>query len=234
MKRRLILSLLIFLLSSVLFLWLLFPYGSVLRSSLKNVQREAHLSWSSISAGPFSAHLKGVEADGAPIGDVTASYSPLTIITKRVALHSDGPVTGTAEVSPHKCTFQADVHPSLINSRIEMVKIYGKFTVKGDAAPDKQTAAATMHADKAGIKTPLGIMDFKNIDADVEIKGNNILIKKLTSDGGMGLNLHGSIIYLPKSPQMSAVDLSGTFNLLGKKKKLSLKGRMSNIRASLR
>ena len=232
MKRQIVLSVLIFLLSFIIFIWLMFPYRYMAETALRKTG--TNLSWASLSSGPFSTLLTGLEMDGKPIGDVKISYSPLSLITRSVHLSSKGPVTAEAKLSQSDCEFEADINPALVNSLTDKAELSGRLTVKGKASPKEHTASAVIYSDKTGIQTPMGKLDFEKVNANLSVKGDTVTINKLTSQDDMKLNLKGDVRYVRVAPDKSIVNITGSVNLLGSEKEITLKGRMNSLRPSIK
>lgn len=226
----------VFIVSFIIFTWLMLPYEQFAESMISRAIADsgANISYSELKSGPFSTKISGIEAETMPIGDVTLSYSPLSMITRSAGLKFEGSINGEGKISSKELNFLTTINPSLVNSQIELAELEGELRVEGRVPFQGEPALFAANSDKITVTTPLGPLAFEKVSSIVSVKGSNIDLKSLKSDDSMKLNLKGAVRLNKRNIDRSSANISGTFSLMGSEKKLTLVGRLSNLKPSIR
>jgi len=235
MKKQIIYGSIAFVSAFIILFLLFLPYDNLAAMGIAAIQKETktNIRYSSISSGIFSTKLEDLEINEIPVGKVRIGYSPLSILTKSISLESTGAVNANIDFSPSDYEFDLNINSAIVNLLSDKAEFGGKITAVGTGSADDQTASGAVHLDKATIETPIGKLDFEKIDAEIDVKGNTVTIKKLTSKDVMALNLSGTINVNKKNFNLSLVNINGTVNVIGSEKKLTLKGRLNNLKPSI-
>ncbi|PLX68502.1 MAG: hypothetical protein C0603_04940 [Denitrovibrio sp.] len=236
MKRKIVLSSTVFIITLIAFIWIMFPYDKIAVVAISKIQStsKVKINYSQVSSGAFSTKISNLEVDDIPVGNVTLHYSPLTFISRSVSVDSVGTINGTAKLSEKHVEVDLDINPAIINSLTKEAEFSGKLALRGEGAPLDMSLTAHIDSDKVGINTPIGKLDFESVSTELTLEKNTLTIVQLTSKDDMALNLNGTIILNMRRPEISVSNIKGRVNVLGTQKNITLKGRLNNIKPSIR
>jgi hypothetical protein len=236
MKQKVFAALAVFIITFLTVVLATLPYENYAVKALNRAKKQSGLkiSYDSIKAGAFGADIEGLQVQNLPIGHVAVGYTPLSLITRSTDITSSGAVNGVLEISGAETSYKAEISSGLLQNISEEFSVSGSVAVEGTGNTKKQTADISALLDKITVKTPLGPLDFEKVSADIRVEGNDINIRKLTSDDSMALNLTGSIKVNSKNSAMSVIFIKGTANILGASKEIILQGTPSKLTPSIR
>jgi len=237
MKKKLLIGSAVFIVVFLITFFLSFPYQNVVSKVITKTGNKTGLkiTYGDIQSGPFGTTLTNLEINEIPIDSMTVSYSPFSVFTKSADLETRGLIKADATLSPSSTEYEAEISESVINKfATPHAVLSAPVTVIGTGSPNDQSADFTASVGKIELESPIGKLPFENILADISIKGNNIIVNKLTSKDDMNLNLKGSVNINPKNMARSVVNIKGTAEVFGQEKKISLTGRIGNIKPSIK
>jgi hypothetical protein len=235
MRKQIAASVAAFIIIFTATIWLSLPYENFARQAMAQAgQSGIKLETSGLKSGPFSTDISDLFINENPIGDIHLSYSPITLLTRSISFTSSGAVESAGVVSPAELTAEGSISSGLVNSQTSEATFNGDIKLKIKANLKSKTATVTAYAEKATINTPMGPMAFERINAEADYQKGLIIIKKLTSEDDLALNLKGEVKINMKRPEKSTVNISGTFNLLGQDKNITLKGSADKLTPSIR
>jgi len=232
MKRQIALSASLFASVFITALWLSLPYGHFAEKALSRIRSD--ISYSSISSSPLSTEIRGLEIEKLPIGDVEIGYSPARLVTKSISFKSAGMIEGSGRLSMKSVSANITVSGGLIKQLTDQVDFKKPLVISVEGSPIDSFADITAESKELTLKSPIGNLDFKDVRAEINVNGNRINIKSLTSGDETKLSLSGDIILNRNRPESSQTNLRGTLDFLGETKEITLKGRLNNLQPSLR
>ena len=221
----------------IISVWLMFPYRNVVTKAVTAAAKDSglNISYSEVHSGPFSTVFENLDINGVPLDSLKASYSPLSVFTRSAGIKTEGLIKADADVSPSSTEYKAEISESVINSIAGgKAVLSAPLILEGTGAPDEHTAELTLAIAKLELDSPIGKLPFENLEADISVKGAEIKINKLTSKDDMNLNLRGIIKIDFKRAERSMVSISGTADVFGQQKKLTLSGRFDKIQPSIK
>jgi len=236
MKKKLLISTAAFAILFIFFFWMMFPYGNIVKMGISRAAKDAgiNISYDLVDSGPFSTKFSDLEVNGVTVGDLTASYSPISLLTRNISISSKGLITCEAEISPSNVEFTAQISPEIINSYAKgKALLSSPLAVEGTGNPQGNTALIKASTDKIEVESPIGMLPFEKMNAEISIKGYDITINKLTSNDDMNLDLKGVLKINNKNMESSVVNINGTADVFGQKKNLKIIGRFSNLQTSI-
>lgn len=236
MKRKILLSIITFVVIFITALWLSLPYENIAVKAIKTIEQTAKidLKYDQLKSGPLSTSISALEAKNIPLGELSLNHSPLNLIFGNIGYKLSGTINSEGKLSANNVTLVGNISSGVINNFTDQVKITGDLKADIRFNPQNSSAEVVAQAGKAGIKTPMGMMDFEKVSIEVSSKGKRVNIRKLASDDSMALNLSGTIIINERAPERSTVNIRGTFNLAGQKKEIILNGRADRLTPSIR
>ena len=236
MKRKILLSIVTFLIVFITTIWLSLPYENIAVKAIKTIEKTAKidLEYEQLKSGPLSTQLNALEAKEIPLGKLTLYHGPLSLISGNIGYELSGTINAEGKLSAKNITLVGDISSGIINNLTDQLKVTGDIKADIGFNPQENSSEVSAEAGKIGIKTPMGMMDFENITLEINSIGRRVNIKRLTSDDAMALNLSGTIIINGKAPERSSVNINGTFDLAGQKKKIVLNGRADRLTPSIR
>ena len=234
--KKILLSVLTFVVSAVIVLIILFPYTEVATKYInENLDKlPVNIAYETLNISPLGAEIENVSIDNQlNIDTIELSYNPITAIFRRVGFDvisdlfiASGKLKGS--------TVETDIRLSLDSvTKLIPAKATGgaDFNAKGtlnlgiELLLDNMSGNINIDSSTLTVVTPFMSLDIDSLTAIASLDGSTLKIDSIKATGKSQLEGSGVINLNMKSLIDSSMDIKGTVNLSGLKSGFRLTGR---------
>ena len=237
--KKILLSILTFVVSSVIVIIILFPYTEVATKYINdNIDKlPVKIAYGTLNISPLGAEIENISIDNQlNIDIVELSYNPITAIFRRAGFDiisdlfiANGKLRGS--------TVETDIRLSLDSlTKLIPAKATGgaEFNAKGtlnlgvELLIDNMSGNINIDSSALTVVTPFMTLDIDSLTATASLESNTLKIDSIKATGKSQLEGSGVINLNMKSLIDSSMDIKGTVNLSGLKSGFRLTGRFRN------
>lgn len=238
--KKVIISILLLIFSTIIFSWIFFPYQSVFShySEKVIVDYKLPISYSGIEADRGNALFHDVSLLGRmpfDIGDIKFSYSLMTLFTRSIAAEIDGEILkGEVDLSLTNITFtiQTDLGKLNISGKDDLLK--GDIFLNGKIDLSNNEGNFDVTSDKLIVKSDMGPITLHELKGNAVYANKILTISDLSSTGKTKISVKGKIYINTRNIGASRLQLTGKLDFSGLKQNINISGTINKPRVKMK